>query len=128
MDLQTVGKVTGFVLPLGATVNMDGTALYECVAVIFIAPLYGIQFGLAEPLLLFAPAPPASVGAAGIPHARLVMMTAVFAAPSPPPYALPPPYTLSSPALTSRTPRPPLLTSHTRGAAPVSRPSPPAPP
>ncbi len=72
------GKVAGFVLPLGATVNMDGTALYEGVAALFVAQLYGRQFGLDEQLLLFVTALLASVGAAGIPHASLVMMTVVF--------------------------------------------------
>ncbi len=74
------GKVTGFVLPLGATINMDGTALYEGIAAIFVAQLYGRQFGLDEQLLLFVTALLASVGAAGIPHASLVMMTVVFQA------------------------------------------------
>lgn len=74
------GKVSGFVLPLGATVNMDGSALYEGVAAIFVAQLYGRQLGLDEQALIFITALLASVGAAGIPHASLVMMAVVFEA------------------------------------------------
>jgi proton glutamate symport protein len=73
-------RVSGFVLPLGATVNMDGTALYEGVAALFIAQVYGRQLGVDDQLLLFVTALLASVGAAGIPHASLVMMTVVFEA------------------------------------------------
>ena len=71
-------KVVGFVLPLGATINMDGTALYEGVAALFVAQVYGHHLGLDDQLLLFVIALLASVGAAGIPHASLVMMTVVF--------------------------------------------------
>ena len=73
-------KVSGFVLPLGATVNMDGSALYEGVAAIFVAQLYGRQLGIDEQALIFLTALVASVGAAGIPHASLVMMAVVFEA------------------------------------------------
>jgi proton glutamate symport protein len=73
-------KVSGFVLPLGATINMDGTALYEGVAALFVAQVYGRQLGLDDQLLLFVIALLASIGAAGIPHASLVMMTVVFEA------------------------------------------------
>ena len=71
-------KVSGFVLPLGATVNMDGSALYEGVAAIFVAQLYGRHLGIDEQALVFVTALVASVGAAGIPHASLVMMAVVF--------------------------------------------------
>jgi proton glutamate symport protein len=74
------GRVGGFVLPLGATVNMDGSALYEGVAAIFIAQVYGIHLGPGEQALLFITALLASIGAAGIPHASLVMMAVVFEA------------------------------------------------
>ncbi len=73
-------KVSGFVLPLGATVNMDGSALYEGVAAIFVAQLYGRSLGIDEQALIFVTALVASVGAAGIPHASLVMMAVVFEA------------------------------------------------
>lgn len=74
-------RVASFVLPLGATVNMDGTALYEAVAVLFIAQLhFGHDLPLAQQLVVCLLALLASVGAAGIPHAGLVMMTVILQA------------------------------------------------
>lgn len=73
-------KVGKFVLPLGATINMDGTALYEAVAVIFIAQSYGITLGGGELLVVFLTATLAAVGAAGIPEAGLVTMVLVLQA------------------------------------------------
>lgn len=73
-------KVSGFVLPLGATINMDGTALYECIAVVFIAQAYGIELGLLNQILIVMTALLASIGAAGIPMAGLVMMSVVLSA------------------------------------------------
>lgn len=73
-------KVSSFVLPLGATVNMDGTALYEAVAVLFIAQAYRGDMALAEQVVVAVTALLASVGAAGIPHAGLVMMAIVLQA------------------------------------------------
>ena len=74
-------RVGAFVLPLGATINMDGTALYEAVAVLFIAQATtGFELGLQEQLLVAMTALLASVGAAGIPHAGLVMMAIVLQA------------------------------------------------
>ena len=78
-------RTSSFVLPLGATVNMDGTALYECVAVIFIAQYY-VSHGQADPLtfaqqaVVVITALLASIGAAGIPMAGLVMMSIVLKA------------------------------------------------
>ena len=72
--------VSGFVLPLGATVNMDGTALYECVAAMFIAQVYGIELGFFEQAIVVYTALLASIGAAGIPMAGLVMLTIVLRA------------------------------------------------
>ncbi len=71
-------KVSSFVLPLGATVNMDGTALYECVAVMFIAQAYGVDLSLMQQIIVVATALLASIGAAGIPMAGLVMMSIVL--------------------------------------------------
>lgn len=72
-------RVSSFVLPLGATVNMDGTALYEAVAVLFIAQATpGFAVGLQSQILVAITALLASVGAAGIPHAGLVMMAIVL--------------------------------------------------
>jgi Na+/H+-dicarboxylate symporter len=73
-------KISSFTLPLGATINMDGTALYECVAAMFIAQVYGIELHLLEQLLIVVTAMLASIGAAGIPMAGLVMLTVVLTA------------------------------------------------
>lgn len=73
-------KVTSFVLPLGATINMDGTALYECVAAMFIAQVYGVELSIAQQALVVFTALLASIGAAGIPMAGLVMITVVLTA------------------------------------------------
>ena len=67
-----------FVLPLGATVNMDGTALYEAVAAMFIAQLYGIELTMADQVVIVLTATLAAIGAAGIPQAGLVTMVLVL--------------------------------------------------
>lgn len=67
-----------FVLPIGATVNMDGTALYEAVAAIFIAQMVGIHLGFSDQVIVFLTATLAAVGAAGIPEAGLVTMVMVL--------------------------------------------------
>jgi Na+/H+-dicarboxylate symporter len=69
-----------FVLPLGATVNMDGTALYEAVAAMFIAQAYGIDMNATQQLVIFITATLAAIGAAGIPQAGLVTMLIVLSA------------------------------------------------
>jgi Na+/H+-dicarboxylate symporter len=74
------GKITSFTLPLGATVNMNGTALYECVAVIFIAQAYGIDLTMGQQAIIVLTALLAAIGSAGIPMAGLVMMTIVLTA------------------------------------------------
>jgi Na+/H+-dicarboxylate symporter len=66
-----------FVLPLGATVNMDGTALYEAVAVVFLFQAYGIPLGPIELVIIVITATLAAIGAAGIPSAGLVTMVIV---------------------------------------------------
>ena len=74
-------RTGSFVLPLGATINMDGTALYEAVAVLFIAQLYNnANLPLTQQLIVAFTALLASVGAAGIPHAGLVMMVIILEA------------------------------------------------
>lgn len=73
-------RAVKFVLPLGATVNMDGTALYESVAVMFIAQAYGLHMGLTEQAVIFITATLAAIGAAGIPQAGLVTMLIVLSA------------------------------------------------
>ena len=77
-EVGVSNKITSFVLPLGATVNMDGTALYEFVAAIFIAQAYGIHLGFVQQFVVVFTALLASIGAAGIPMAGLVMITVVL--------------------------------------------------
>jgi len=71
-------RTTRFVLPLGATVNMDGTALYEAIAAMFIAQAYGVHLGIGEQIVVFLTATTAAIGAAGIPEAGLVTMSLVL--------------------------------------------------
>jgi len=73
-------KITSFTLPLGATINMDGTALYECVAVIFIAQAYGMELSVIQQIVVVITALLASIGAAGVPMAGLVMITIILTA------------------------------------------------
>ncbi len=73
-------KVSSFTLPLGATLNMDGTALYELVAALFIAQAYGFDMTLGQQILMVVTALLASIGAAAIPMAGLVMITVVLSA------------------------------------------------
>jgi proton glutamate symport protein len=73
-------KIGDFVLPLGATINMDGTALYESVAVIFIAELLGIELSTGMQVVIFITATLAAIGAAAIPGAGLVTMGIVLTA------------------------------------------------
>jgi len=75
---QIKDETAGFVLPLGATINMDGTALYEAVVAIFIAQSLGIELSIAQQLTVFLVAMMASVGAAGIPSAGLVTLLLVL--------------------------------------------------
>ncbi|XP_066249714.1 excitatory amino acid transporter 3-like [Euwallacea similis] len=84
ITIQTMDKmgldprVTRFVIPIGATINMDGTALYEAVAAIFIAQLNNINLGFGKTIAVCLTATAASIGAAGIPQAGLVTMVMVL--------------------------------------------------
>jgi len=71
-------RISSFVLPLGSTINMDGTALYECAGVLFIAQVLGIDLTLYQQLLVVVTALLASIGAAGVPSAGLVMIFIVL--------------------------------------------------
>jgi proton glutamate symport protein len=71
-------RIASFVLPLGATINMNGTALYEAIAALFIAQVYGIGLTLGQQLIVLLTALLAGVGSAGIPMAGLVMMAIVL--------------------------------------------------
>jgi solute carrier family 1 (high affinity glutamate transporter) protein 1 len=73
-------RTSSFVLPLGATINMDGTALYEAVAVMFIAQVYAISMDPAQQVVIVLTATLAAIGAAGIPEAGLVTMVIVLRA------------------------------------------------
>ena len=72
-------RTSSFVLPLGATVNMDGTALYECVAAIFIAQAYGIELGFVQQFTIVLMALVTSIGVAAIPSASLVAIAIILA-------------------------------------------------
>lgn len=85
LTLETVEKeigvsneTTSFVLPLGATINMDGTALYECVAAMFIAQAYGLDLSFAQQFTIVFVALITSIGVAGIPAASLVAITIIL--------------------------------------------------
>ncbi len=71
-------KISSFVVPLGATVNMDGTAIYEAVAVIFIANMLGVELTFSQQILVFLTATFSANGAAGIPGAGLIMMVLIL--------------------------------------------------
>ena len=73
-------KTSSFVLPLGATINMDGTALYECVAAMFIAQAYGLDLSFATQFTIVAVALLTSIGVAGIPAASLVAIAVILTA------------------------------------------------
>ena len=77
-EVGVSNKTTSFVLPLGATVNMDGTALYECAGVLFISQVIGFDLSIAQQFVVVLTAFLASVGAAAIPSAGLVMIFVVL--------------------------------------------------
>ena len=73
-------EITSFVLPLGATINMDGTSLYQAVAAVFIAQAFGYDLDLAAQLTIVLTATLASIGAAAVPGAGMVMLVIVLSA------------------------------------------------
>ncbi len=73
-------RAANFVLPLGSTINMDGTALYEAVAVVFLFQLYGVELAFSQLVVVVITATLAAIGAAGIPSAGLVTMVIVISA------------------------------------------------
>jgi len=73
-------EVSSFVLPLGATINMDGTSLYQAVAAVFIAQVFGIELDLSQQLTIVLTATLASIGAAAVPGAGMVMLVIVLGA------------------------------------------------
>ncbi len=79
-NLGVSPRVASFVLPLGATVNMDGTALYEAIAAVFVATIYGIELSVGSQLVIVFVAMATAIGAPGIPSAGMVTMVAVLEA------------------------------------------------
>ena len=79
-NARVSSRTSGFVLPLGATVNMDGTALYECVAVMFIAQAYGLELGFGVQFTIVAAALLTSIGVAGVPAASFVAIAVILGA------------------------------------------------
>jgi Na+/H+-dicarboxylate symporter len=73
-------EISSFVLPLGATINMDGTSLYQAVAAVFIAQAFGLELDLSQQLTIVLTATLASIGAAAVPGAGLVMLVIVLGA------------------------------------------------
>jgi Na+/H+-dicarboxylate symporter len=79
-NLGVPSRIASFVLPLGATVNSDGTALYEAIAAVFVASLYGLHLGLGGQIVVFIVAIATAIGAPGIPSAGMVTMIVVLEA------------------------------------------------
>jgi Na+/H+-dicarboxylate symporter len=79
-NIGVSNKVSSFVLPLGATVNMNGTALYECAAAVFIAQAYGLDLSFAQQFSIVVIALLTSIGVAGVPSASLVAIAIILAA------------------------------------------------
>ena len=77
-NLKVPESTTSFVLPIGATVNMDGTSLYQAVAVVALAQLHMVDLSIAQQLVIVITAPLASIGAAAVPSAGLVLMILVL--------------------------------------------------
>jgi Na+/H+-dicarboxylate symporter len=71
-------KITNFTLPIGATVNMDGTAIYIAAVVMFIAQAKGVDMGIKEQILILITALMSSIGTAGVPMASLVIITIIL--------------------------------------------------
>ncbi|RST76980.1 dicarboxylate/amino acid:cation symporter [Siminovitchia acidinfaciens] len=79
-NLGVSKETSSFVLPLGATINMDGTAIYQGIAVMFIAQYFGVELTMAQILIVALMGTLASIGAAGVPGAGLIMLTMVLTA------------------------------------------------
>jgi Na+/H+-dicarboxylate symporter len=77
-NLKIPKKISGFVLPLGATINMDGTALYQGVATVFIAQVFGFNLGLSEQITIIITAVLASIGTAPVPGVGIIMLVMIL--------------------------------------------------
>src|SRR5690606_25952819 len=71
-------EVASFVLPMGATINMDGTSLYQAIAAVFIAQVFKMDLTLGEQLIIILTATLSSIGAAGVPGAGMVLLAVVL--------------------------------------------------
>ncbi|MBA4312585.1 MAG: dicarboxylate/amino acid:cation symporter [Chlorobiaceae bacterium] len=78
VNLGVPKKITSFVLPLGATINMDGTSMYQAVAAVFIAQVYGVELHLSEQLIILLTALLASIGTAPVPGVGIIMLIIVL--------------------------------------------------
>jgi len=79
MEELGVGKATrSFTIPMGATINMDGTAIMQGVAALFIAQIYGINLGMSEMMTIVLTATLASIGTAGVPGVGMIMLSMVL--------------------------------------------------
>ena len=77
-NLSIPKKISNFVLPIGATVNMDGTSLYQAVAVVFLAQMHMVDLTISNQLLIIFTATMASIGSAAVPSAGLIMLIIVL--------------------------------------------------
>ncbi|HSQ89897.1 dicarboxylate/amino acid:cation symporter, partial [Romboutsia sp.] len=77
-NLGVSEKIASFVLPLGATINMDGTALYQGVCALFVAQVYGVDLTIAQQSTIILTATLGSIGTAGVPGAGLIMLSLVL--------------------------------------------------
>ncbi|HXL04006.1 MAG TPA: dicarboxylate/amino acid:cation symporter [Bacillota bacterium] len=77
-NLGVSKEISSFVQPLGATINMDGTAIYQGVCAVFIAGVFGIKLGLSQYLMIIVAATLASIGTAGVPGAGMIMLSMVL--------------------------------------------------
>jgi len=84
-ELEIQPKIAGFVLPLGATMNMNGTSLFEGVTVLFLAQVFGVGLGLTEQIIVVVLAVLTAIGAAGVPGGSLPLMMLVMATVGVPP-------------------------------------------
>lgn len=77
-ELKVPNEISSFVLPIGVTINMDGTSLYQAVATVFIAEVFGVELTLVQMLTILVTATLASIGSAGVPGAGIVMLIIVL--------------------------------------------------
>jgi Na+/H+-dicarboxylate symporter len=77
-NMKVSKNVAGFVLPIGATVNMDGTSMYQAIAVVFLAQMHMVDLTIGQQLIIVATATLASIGSAAVPSAGLVMLIIVL--------------------------------------------------